>query len=65
MPTLEDVLNRLRSAGWTVAVHNDYRIGSRLFTFWLFTHPDGRYFKGEGASDIEALMAVLRQVEED
>lgn len=45
----------LRAAGWSVAVHNDYRIGDRSYTFWLFTHPSGRWVKGEGATDEAAL----------
>jgi len=45
----------LRADGWSVAVHNDYRIDGRACTFWLLTHPDGRYVKGEGSTDAEAL----------
>lgn len=48
----------LRAAGWSVAVHNDYRINGESHTFWLFTHPDGRYAKGEGRTDAEALDQV-------
>lgn len=44
-----------RAAGWSVAVHNDYRQFGAPYTFWLLTHPDGRWLKGEGASDTEAL----------
>lgn len=32
----------LRAKGWSVAVHNDYRLGGKRMTFWLFTHPSGR-----------------------
>lgn len=48
-------LETLRLAGWSVAVHNDYRQGGRFHTFWLLTHPCGRWVKGEGSSDLEAL----------
>lgn len=44
----------LRAAGWTVAVHNDYRQGDLPHTFWLLTK-DGRAVKGEGLSDQMAL----------
>jgi hypothetical protein len=44
-----------RAAGWTVAVHNDYALNGHAHTFWLWTHPDGRYVKGEGRTDAEAL----------
>ena len=50
-----NALARLRAAGWSVAVHNDYRIGDRSYTFWLFTHPSGCWVKGEGATDEAAL----------
>lgn len=45
----------LRAAGWSVAVHNDYKQNGQTYTFWLVTHPDGRYLKGEGTTDAEAL----------
>lgn len=47
-------VNDLRSAGWTVAVHNDYRLNGKPHTFWLFTKGD-RAIKGEGSTDQEAL----------
>jgi hypothetical protein len=46
---------QLRADGWTVAVHNDYRHAGQSFTFWLWTHPNGRWIKGEGSTDAEAL----------
>lgn len=47
-------LDALRADGWTVAVHNDYRLGGVAHTFWLFTK--GYYaVKGEGLTDAEAL----------
>lgn len=45
----------LRAEGWSVAVHNDYRVGNVRQTFWLLTHPSGRWVKGEGLTDEEAL----------
>jgi hypothetical protein len=52
-------LARLRSLGWSVAVHNDYKINGLPMTFWLLTHPSGRWVKGEAASDEEALEECL------
>lgn len=45
----------LRDKGWMVAVHNDYRQNGVFHTFWLFTHPDGRWIKGEGPTDEAAV----------
>lgn len=53
-----NVLNDIRAAGWSVAVHNDYRSNGKQYTFWLFTHANGRWVKGEGATDAEALEQV-------
>lgn len=53
----EESADDLRAAGWSVAVHNDYRLNGEPHTFWLFTHPDGRWIKGEGRTDAEALAA--------
>ena len=47
----------LRNLGWSVAVHNDYRIHGEHYTFWLFTK-DGRAIKGEGRTDIDALNQI-------
>ncbi len=61
----------IRAAGWVVAVHNDYRLGGILHTFWLFTKDDakdrpepgeGRYAKGEGESDAVALNRVRSMI---
>jgi hypothetical protein len=49
------LLRAMRGRGWRVAVHNDYSMGGEAYTFWLFTHPNGSYVKGEGKSDLEAL----------
>lgn len=48
-------LTLLRGNGWRVAVHNDYRQHGQDWTFWLLTHPSGRWVKGEGVSDGLAL----------
>lgn len=57
----EGALARLRAAGWSVAVHNDYRLNGVPATFWLFTHPNGRWIKGEGESDDAALCEAESQ----
>lgn len=54
-------LGELREAGWVVAVHNDYRLNGKPHTFWLFTHEDGRWIKGEGDRDGVALEACAAQ----
>jgi len=51
----------LRAAGWTVAVHNDYRLNNQFHTFWIFTK-DNLCYKGEGLSDAEALDQIRKQV---
>lgn len=53
------IADDLRTAGWLVAVHNDYVQAGERFTFWLLTHAaSGRFVKGEGHSDAEALCAI-------
>jgi hypothetical protein len=52
----------LRAKGWSVAVHNDYRQGGKLYTFWLVTSPGGRWLKGEGATDSEALDEIRQKL---
>lgn len=54
-----DALSALRAEGWSVAVHNDYRINGESHTFWLFTHDNGRWVKGEARTDREALDIAL------
>jgi hypothetical protein len=46
---------KLRGDGWSVAVHNDYRLNGQPHTFWLFTHANGRWIKGEGKTDADAV----------
>jgi hypothetical protein len=53
---LGDALRRMRSEGWTVAVHNDYRQNGQPMTFWLFTNEThGTFVKGEGPTDLAAV----------
>lgn len=59
IPTVDEYLFKLREDGWTIAVHNDYRLNNVSYTFYLFTHPLGIWTKGEGLTDIEALQAAL------
>lgn len=57
--TLEQMLEKLRCNGWTVAIHNDYKIHDVLYTFWLFTHSSGVWIKGESQSDALAVRDCL------
>ena len=52
----------LRSAGWAVAVHNDYRLNGKPHTFWLFTRGD-RCVKGEGETDEDALNEIRMRLD--
>ena len=45
----------LLGEGWLVAVHNPYHLDGKRHSFWLFTHPDGVWIKGEGLNDEDAL----------
>lgn len=63
--SLSEMLRQIREAGWSVAVHNDYRQNGIACTFWLFTHPNGKWLKGEGRTDEQAVGAVLRGIMED
>jgi len=47
----------IRAEGWTVAVHNDYRLHGVNHTFWLFTKGTS-CTKGEGSTDAEALNQI-------
>ena len=51
----------LREAGYSVAVHNDYRLDGKFHTFWLLTK-DRKCYKGEGTSDTMALNQIREQV---
>ncbi len=62
---MEQALAALRARGWRVAVHNDYQLGGEFHTFWLFTHENGRWIKGEGQSDAEALSRACEDAAEE
>ena len=59
---MKELLDRLRNQGLRVAVHNDYTLHGKLFTFWLMTYQeeDGTTiaFKGEGETDQAALYEI-------
>lgn len=59
---MTELLDIIRSRGWRVAAHNDYRQDGKDYTFWLFTKGTVA-FKGEGSTDSEALEQVLKQIE--
>jgi hypothetical protein len=58
----------IRASGWSVGVHNDYRLNGLSYTFWLFTKPNfagaGRdaSVRGEGRTDADALEAVRANI---
>jgi hypothetical protein len=60
-PESRSVPDDIRAAGWSVAVHNDYRLNGETHTFWLFTK-GSRALKGEGGTDAEALNEVRAQL---
>ena len=60
---LED-LKAIRMAGYTVAVHNDYKLDHQPHTFWLFTHSNGTWIKGEGKTDAQALQIARASIPE-
>lgn len=56
-------LHQLRMAGWRVGVHNDYAIGGKFMSFWMFTHPEtGRFVKGEAESDFWAISCAMEEI---
>lgn len=55
-----ELLQSLRDAGLTVAVHNDYRLHDTPHTFYLMTDANGRSYKGEGLTDWDALRQIQR-----
>lgn len=57
------LLDELRARGWSVAIHNDYRQGQTACTFWLLTHPNGRWVKSESDTDEAALAHCRQQIE--
>lgn len=61
MQSAEALLQAIRGKGWSVAAHNDYKVGSVTFTFWLFTK-DIFYAKGEGTTDQMALLEASMRI---
>lgn len=62
LPAHLEILRIMREKGWRVAVHNDYEQDGELCTFWLFTHKEsGRFLKGEGRTDEEAMAQVFAE----
>jgi hypothetical protein len=70
---LHNLLAHIRSLGWRVAVHNDYNQNGEFHTFWSFVKKTklpglsdvaDASVKGEGKSDLEALLEVTRRVEQ-
>lgn len=53
--------NDLRKLGWSVAVHNDYKLNGENYTFWLMTK-NNVALKGEGKTDEEALNQIREQI---
>jgi hypothetical protein len=60
----QDILDTLRRDGWSVAVHNDYKLAGEPHTFWLFTHPSGIWAMGEASTDLGALRCAQLQAAE-
>jgi len=60
---MNDRVDRLRQAGWMVAVHNDYKVCGILHTFWLFTRGN-KCVKGEGQTDSIALDEIELKISE-
>lgn len=59
-----DVLDAIRRDGWTVAVHNDYKLNDKPHTFWLLTKGE-RAVKGEGETDAQALGQIAQRLAEE
>lgn len=57
----EALLMLLRTFGWSVAIHNDYRQDGHKMTFWLMTKGEVAY-KGEGETDEKALGQIIDKV---
>ena len=57
--SLDETLAELRKMGWTVAAHHEFEMQKQLRSFWLFTHPCGKWIKAEGAVSSELLVLQL------
>lgn len=53
----------LRAKGWAVAVHNDYKLKGKPYTFWLMTKGEVAV-RGEGADDAKALGDIRARIRE-
>lgn len=63
MPDVLTMVNLLRSHGWMVAIHNDYRDDATgtTRTYWMFTHEGlGAFKDADGANDQEAVTAIYQ-----
>ena len=56
---IEYYLTKLRDHKWSIAIHNDYYLSGKFYTFYLVAHPSGVWLKGEGESDVEALEKIF------
>jgi hypothetical protein len=61
--SIQPILDHLRAAGLSVAIHNDYSVDGRAFTSWLMTNKNSA-FKGEGSTDMEALLKIAGALSE-
>ncbi len=57
--SLVSTLAQLRKMGWLIAEHHEFEVHKQLRTFWLFTHPCGRWIKAEGDVSREVLVLQL------
>lgn len=52
----------LRQLGFTVTVHNDYRLGGVAHTYWHLSDSKNQGYIGEGRSDADALDQIRHQI---
>ena len=57
--SLEDTLHTVRLMKWRVSVHYEFETHGLLQSFWLFTHPCGKWIKAEGPAASEVLVLQL------
>lgn len=48
----------LRSQGWSLASHQDVKVGGAVTISYLFLHSSGVWVRGEGSTELDALEAV-------
>ena len=56
-----DQLDMLKERGWLIAVHSQHKRDGLPYSSWLFIHPNGRWIKGEGHSDEQAVQNAYAQ----